>query len=417
MSFSSRYIYRNICDNIGATTVAMQNLYSVEVAHGAKWRKQQFAERERQHNEWCRRLKMHNEFICTPDFPNWEALFIEDMIKMKEKLFTGIQPTGDLHLGNYLGAIRPSVDYQNDYECLFCIADQHAITTFQKPEALRESTLSVAAALVASGIRADEHILFKQSNNSDHASLASILNCITPMGRLSRMTQFKDKSGENEERVSCGLFVYPILMAADILAYRATRVPVGNDQKQHLELVQYIAGKFNRDFACENFFPKPFPLIPDLSARVMSLRDSTQKMSKSDSSAMSRITFSDDADSIAHKVKKAQTTIVNLPDNVTALAEINSPIFRNFVNIYASLLRQTTERALQDIGGMGFADFKPLLCDVLISEFLPITIEANNLLKNDRTYLQKMLDKGGDEASSLSAPILRKVYDIVGFGQ
>ncbi len=331
---------------------------------------------------------------------------------MNNRIFSGIQPTGDLHLGNYLGAIRNWVDLQADYECIFCIVDQHAITTFQDPKELQESTLSAAAALMASGIKIDKHILFNQSLNPDHASLAWVFNCVARIGWLNRMTQFKEKAGKNRENASSGLYIYPNLMAADILVYKATHVPVGEDQKQHLELARDIAMKFNNDWGSDDFFTPPEPLIFEVAARVMSLRDGTKKMSKSDPSDMSRITFADSADDIVKKIRKAKTDPEPLPSEMAGLEGRLEAI--NLLGIYAALQRQTPAQSLQQAAGKSFADFKGELADILIAEFAPITAEMQRLLQ-DKAELLKQLRDGAMRAQSISQPVLQAVYDKIGF--
>jgi tryptophanyl-tRNA synthetase len=329
----------------------------------------------------------------------------------KPRVFSGIQPTGNLTLGNYLGAIRNWAPLQKDYECIYCVVDQHALTVFQDPAGLREATRQVAAALIACGIDTDKHILFNQSQNPDHAELAWYFNCVARMGWLNRMTQFKEKAGSNKENASTGLFVYPNLMAADILAYRATHVPVGEDQKQHLELARDIAIKFNNDWNVPDFFPVIEPLILGEATRVMSLRDGTKKMSKSDPSDMSRINLTDTADEIAKKIKKAKTDPENLPTDKKGFA--GRPEAENLVTIYAALTHQTVETALSEIGGSQFGAFKQILADAAVAHLEPITTEMNRLLE-DRAEIDRILAKGGERAKALSAPILKEVRDTLG---
>ncbi|MEX2455025.1 MAG: tryptophan--tRNA ligase, partial [Rhodospirillaceae bacterium] len=285
------------------------------------------------------------------------------------RIFSGVQPTGNLHLGNYLGAIRNFVDLQNDYECIYCVVDLHAITVWQDPVELRKSTREVTAAFIAAGIDPEGSIIFNQSQVAAHAQLAWIFNCVSRLGWLNRMTQFKEKAGKNRENASVGLFAYPNLMAADIMAYRATHVPVGEDQKQHLELTRDIAQKFNNDFGVE-FFPLVEPLIFGEATRVMSLRDGTKKMSKSDPSDQSRITFTDSADEISKKVRRAKTDPEPLPSEIAGLEE--RPEAANLVGIYAALARTTSAEVLQEFGGRGFGDFKPALADLAIEKLAPI---------------------------------------------
>ncbi|MEM9989325.1 MAG: tryptophan--tRNA ligase [Pseudomonadota bacterium] len=328
------------------------------------------------------------------------------------RVFSGVQPTGNLHLGNYLGAIRKFVDLQYEYECLYCIVDLHAITVWQDPKALRDQTLEIAAAYIAAGVDPQRAIIFHQSAVTAHAELAWVFNCIARMGWLNRMTQFKDKAGKDKERASVGLFVYPNLMAADILAYRATHVPVGEDQKQHLELARDIAAKFNNDFEAENFFPLPEPLIKGAGARVMSLRDGSAKMSKSDPSDLSRIGLRDDADTMLKKIKKAKTDPEPLPSEVDGLdgrAEA-----RNLVGLYAALAGKTMEEVLQEYGGQGFGVFKPALADLTVASIAPISEEMNRLLEAP-AHLSNILSQGAERADKIAAPILKEVKETVGF--
>ncbi|MBP5856365.1 tryptophan--tRNA ligase [Marivibrio halodurans] len=328
------------------------------------------------------------------------------------RVFSGIQPTGHLTLGNYLGAIRNWVPLQREFECLYCIVDLHAITMFQEPAALHAATRQVAAALIACGIDPTRHILFNQSLNPDHAELAWYFNCVARMGWLSRMTQFKEKAGKDRERASAGLFVYPNLMAADILAYRANRVPVGEDQKQHLELANSIADKFNHDWEVPGYFPEIDPLILGEATRVMSLRDGTKKMSKSDPSDMSRINLTDTADQIAQKIRKAKTDPEPLPTEAAGFE--NRPEARNLVTIYAALTDKSVADALAEVGGQGFGDFKKQLADAAVAHLSPITEEMNRLLA-DPAEIDATLFKGGEKARALSRPVLAQVRDILGF--
>ena len=333
------------------------------------------------------------------------------------RIFSGIQPTGNLHLGNYLGAIRNWIDLQGDYECLYCIVDLHAITQYvelgQEPDELRASTREVTAGLIAAGIDPDSNILFNQSQNPDHASLAWIFNCVARLGWLNRMTQFKEKAGKRRENASVGLYAYPNLMAADILAYLATHVPVGDDQKQHLELSRDIAQKFNNDFKVD-LFPLPEPLILGEATRVMSLRDGRNKMSKSDASEYSRINLTDSADDIAQKIRRAKTDPDALPTDPGGLE--GRPEADNLVGIYAALARKSREDTLGHVGGMQFSQFKQELTELAVSVLGPITDEMQRLVK-DPGYIDTVLHKGGEQAREMSRPVLREVYDAVGFVQ
>ncbi|MEO0412187.1 MAG: tryptophan--tRNA ligase [Pseudomonadota bacterium] len=329
------------------------------------------------------------------------------------RVFSGVQPTGQLHLGNYLGAIRNWVALQADYECLYCLVDLHAITVWQDPDALTEATYEGAAALIASGIDPDTSIVFNQSQVAAHAELAWIFSCVARIGWLDRMTQFKDKAGKNKQRASVGLYTYPVLMAADILTYRATHVPVGEDQKQHLELTRDIAEKFNHDYG-EDFFPLTEPLIQAEGARIMSLRDGTSKMSKSDPSDLSRINLTDDADAIARKVRKARTDADGLPSDAEGLED--RPEARNLVDIMAALQGASQEVVLRDFGGQGFAAFKDALADVAVSRLSPIT-DKMNALREDKAHLKAILARGADRAEELAAPIIKDVKEIAGFVQ
>jgi tryptophanyl-tRNA synthetase len=328
-------------------------------------------------------------------------------------IFSGIQPTGNLHLGNYLGAIRNWVAMQKDYECIFCIVDLHAITVPQDPQALRQSTREVTAAYIAAGIDPDECIIFNQSTVSGHAELAWILGCHTPMGWLNRMTQFKEKAGKKRDQAMSGLYTYPVLMAADILLYKATDVPVGEDQKQHLELARDVAGAFNRYYDTE-FFPIPEPRIFGSATRVMSLRDGNAKMSKSDASDMSRITFTDDADAIANKIKRAKTDPDVLPSEAKGLE--GRPEAENLVGIYGALADQTVDQVLAEFGGKGFGQFKPALSELAVSVLSPITSEMNRMLA-DPAYVDGVLRHGYERANAIAAENLKEVKRLVGFVQ
>lgn len=328
-----------------------------------------------------------------------------------KRIFSGVQPTGNLHLGNYLGAIRNWVRLQEEYECLYCVVDLHAITQPQDPAALRASTREVTASLIASGIDPKGSIIFNQSQVSAHAELAWIFNCVAKIGWLNRMTQFKDKAGKNREKASAGLYIYPVLMAADILAYKATHVPVGEDQKQHLELTRDIAASFNDAYGVE-FFPLTEPLIFGEATRVMNLRDGTKKMSKSDESDYTRINLTDDADLIAQKIRKARTDPLPLPGSARELTE--RPEANNLIGIYAALADITRDAVCQQFDGAQFSGFKNDLADLAIAKLSPITAEMRRLL-NDPAHIDAVLRDGATRADAMAAPILREVQDIVGF--
>ncbi len=338
------------------------------------------------------------------------------MTQPKNRVFSGVQPTGNLHLGNYLGAIRNFVGLQETHECIYCVVDLHAITVWQDPKELAANTREVAAAYIAAGIDPERHIIFNQSKVSAHAELAWILNCVARVGWLSRMTQFKDKAGKDREQASVGLYAYPVLMAADILAYRATHVPVGDDQKQHLELARDVAQKFNNDFAesgGKDFFPLPEPLIMGPATRVMSLRDGTKKMSKSDPSDYSRITLKDDADAIALKIRKAQTDPEPLPETVEGLAGRAGA--DNLVGIYAALSGKSKAEVLVEFGGKQFGIFKPALAELAVAKLSPITGEMKRMLEKDQGYIDAVLEKGAARAHAIADPVLKQVRNIVGF--
>jgi tryptophanyl-tRNA synthetase len=327
-----------------------------------------------------------------------------------QRIFSGIQPTGIPHLGNYLGAIRNWVALQDGHDCIFCVVDLHAITQWQDPATLADHTREMAASYIACGIDPTRNILFHQSAVHAHVRLAWIFNCVARMGWLNRMTQFKDKAGRDRENVSTGLFTYPNLMAADILVYHATRVPVGDDQRQHLELANDIAQKFNHDFGAE-FFPMIEPMIMGPAARVMSLRDGTKKMSKSDASEQSRINMSDDADTIALKIRRAKTDPEPLPGDVEGLE--NRPEARNLVGIYAALADTDHAGVLREHGGRGFGAFKQVLADLLIDRLTPIAAETNRLLA-DRAALDAILRDGAHRAAALADPICAEAERLVG---
>ena len=330
----------------------------------------------------------------------------------KEKLvFSGVQPSGNLHLGNYLGALKNFVSLQKSTECIYCVVDLHAITIFQDPKELRENILETIAGFIASGLDHKKSIIFNQSSISGHAELAWILNCVSRIGWLNRMTQFKDKAGKNKEKASVGLYIYPNLMAADILLYKATHVPVGADQKQHLELCRDIAQKFNSDFK-NNFFPIPEPLIQKNISRVMSLRDGTKKMSKSDESNYSRIDLKDSPDEIVKKIKKAKTDSLPIPDNLKNLQD--KPESFNLVNIYSDLIEKTPEKVLDEIKGKEYSFLKNKLTDVLVDKICPIGEEIKKLM-NDKTYLEKILKDGREKAGAMAQHNLKEIKNIVGF--
>jgi len=330
----------------------------------------------------------------------------------KPRVLSGIQPTGTVQLGNYLGALVNWVAMQDTHEAFYCIVDLHAITIAQDPAALRQNTLDLAASLIGCGIDPEKATLFHQSAVREHTELAWIFNCVARLGWLNRMTQFKEKAGKDKERASVGLYTYPVLQAADILVYKATHVPVGEDQKQHLELARDIAAKFNHDYDHEDFFPLPEPLIQGPGARIMSLRDGTKKMSKSDPSDLSRINLNDDADLMIKKIRKAKTDPEPLPDNLDALKE--RPEADNLIGIYAALSQQTKEAVLTQYAGKGFGDFKPALADLTVETLSPITSEVARLSKN-QDYLKKILNDGAEKARATTAPILEEVRQIVGF--
>lgn len=325
-----------------------------------------------------------------------------------------MQPTGNLHLGNYLGAVRNWVALQHDYECFFCMVDMHAITIPQDPAELRQATREVAAAYIASGIDPEHCAIFPQSALGGlHTELAWILGTVTPLGWLNRMTQFKEKAGKKREQASLGLYGYPVLMAADILLYHATHVPVGEDQKQHLELARDIAGAFNAQFGVD-FFPLPEPQIFGAATRVMSLRDGTAKMSKSDASDQSRINMTDDADAIANKIKRAKTDPEMLPTEPDGLE--NRPEAANLVGIFAALSDRTTENVLQEYGGQGFGKFKPALSELAVEVMAPITGEMRRLLA-DPAEIDRKLAAGAARGRAVAEPILKQAKDLVGFLQ
>jgi tryptophanyl-tRNA synthetase len=328
-----------------------------------------------------------------------------------KRIFSGVQPTGNLHLGNYLGAIRNWVRLQQDYESIFCVVDMHAITQWQDPAELRQSTREVTAAFIAAGIDPEACVIFHQSAVPGHAQLAWVFNCVARMGWLNRMTQFKEKAGKHKENASVGLFAYPNLMAADILLYKATHVPVGEDQKQHLELTRDIAQKFNNDFERE-VFPITEPLILGEATRVMSLRDGTKKMSKSETSDFSRINLTDDADLIAQKIRKAKTDPEPLPESVDGLE--GRPEAANLVNIFAALSDRTRADVLTEFGGQPFSAFKQSLTDQAVASLAPMTAEMSRLLDNPGE-IDAILARGAERAQVIAGPVLEEVYETVGF--
>ena len=342
------------------------------------------------------------------------------MSKTPPRVFSGVQPTGNLHLGNYLGAITRFVDLQKDHECLYCVVDMHAITVAQDPAELTRNIREVTAAFLAAGIDPKAHIVFNQSRVSQHAELAWVFNCVARIGWLNRMTQFKEKAGRNRENASVGLYDYPVLMASDILLYHADAVPVGEDQKQHLELTRDIAGKFNNDFGKrirelglgDAFFPLPEPVISGPATRVMSLKDGSKKMSKSDPSDLSRINLTDDADTIARKIKKAKTDPEPLPGEEKGLE--GRPEAANLVGIFAALSGMSRADVLKQFGGQGFGVFKPALSELAVEKLAPIGDEMRRLMA-DPAYIDAVLEDGAERARAIAAPIYANVKKIVGF--
>ena len=341
-------------------------------------------------------------------------------MSFKELVFSGVQPTGNLHLGNYLGAITKFVALQETHDCIYCVVDMHAITVWQDPAELTRNTREVTAAFIAAGIDPKKHIVFNQSQVTAHAELAWIFNCVARIGWLNRMTQFKEKAGKDRENASVGLYVYPSLMAADILAYRATHVPVGEDQKQHLELARDIAQKFNNDYGDsirghgfgDMFFPLPEPIIQGPATRVMSLRDGSKKMSKSEPSDYSRINLTDDADAIAQKIRKAKTDPEPLPSELKGLEP--RPEADNLVGIFAALDNKTKADVLRDFGGAQFSGFKSALVDLAVAKLGPIGAEMKKLVQ-DSAYIDAVLADGAQRAAAIADPNMKAVKDIVGF--
>ena len=333
------------------------------------------------------------------------------MTTHKPLVFSGMQPNGNLHLGNYLGALKNWVKMQQDMNCIYCVVDMHALTTWVDPKELTQSIREVTAAYIAAGVDPAKTILFNQSQVHEHAELAWIFNCVARMGWLNRMTQFKEKAGKNRENSSVGLFVYPDLMAADILAYKATHVPVGEDQKQHLELARDIAQKFNNDYNVPDYFPLPDPVITGPATRVMSLRDGSKKMSKSDESDYSRINLTDDADAIVQKIRKARTDPNPLPDSEKGFE--GRPEAENLINIYAALADETREQAIARFAGQQFSGFKNELAELAVSKISPITTEMRRLL-GDPAEIDRILKAGAQKARAICAPIVAEVKRMTG---
>ena len=329
----------------------------------------------------------------------------------KKLVFSGVQPTGNLHLGNYLGALKNFVSLQKEMNCIYCVVDLHAITVYQSPNELRNNVLETVASFLATGLSPDKSIIFNQSSVSGHAELAWILNCVSKIGWLNRMTQFKDKAGSDKEKASVGLYIYPNLMAADILLYKATHVPVGADQKQHLELSRDIAQKFNNDFRCKDFFPLPEPLIPENISRVMSLRDGTKKMSKSEESDYSRINLKDSAEEIKKKIKKAKSDSEQIPGDLKSLE--NKPEALNLINIYSEISKTSLDKVLNLMSGKEYSFLKKELADLLVSEITPIGKEINKLLE-DKAYLEQILKKGKEKANIIAEENLKNIREKVG---
>ena len=333
---------------------------------------------------------------------------------MRKKIFSGVQPTGNLHLGNYLGAIKNFVELQNqkENECIFCVVDLHAITIKQDPKELKKNIRETTATFIASGINSSKSIIFNQSMVSAHSEAAWILSCVSRMGWLNRMTQFKEKAGKDKEKASIGLYSYPILMAADILLYDASHVPVGDDQKQHLELCRDIAQKFNNDFNAPNFLKAPEPLIQKQFSRIMSLKDGMKKMSKSDPSDLSRINLTDEKDEISNKIKRAKTDPMQMPNDIAELKE--RPEAGNLLGIYSSLKNQNLEKSINEFHGKNFLEFKAKLSEVLIEKIDPISKEIKKLL-NDEKYLDEILLKGSEKADTIASNKIKKIKEFIGF--
>ena len=329
----------------------------------------------------------------------------------KKKIFSGVQPTGNLHLGNYLGAIKNFVALQNGNDCIYCVVDLHAITVKHDPKELKKNTLEIIASFLATGLDYRKNILFNQSSVSAHAEFAWILNCVSRIGWMNRMTQFKEKAGKNKENASVGLFVYPNLMAADILLYDTTHVPVGEDQKQHLEITRDIAQKFNNDFNCEGLLTIPEPLIQKEFSRIMSLKDGKNKMSKSDPSEHSRINLKDEKDVIAQKIKKAKTDSLPIPTYVEEF--VQRPEAKNLLNIYCSLSGGDFKKTLNEFGGKNFSFLKEKLTELLISKICPIGVEIKKLLKDEK-FLNSVLQEGNLKANLKANNNLNKIYNKIG---
>ncbi|MFK7902323.1 MAG: tryptophan--tRNA ligase [Nitratireductor sp.] len=342
------------------------------------------------------------------------------MSQPSNRVFSGVQPTGNLHLGNYLGAIKRFVSLQDTHECIYCVVDLHAITVWQDPSELQNNIREVASAFIAAGVDPKKHIIFNQSQVSGHAELAWVFNCVARMGWLNRMTQFKEKAGKNRENASVGLFSYPTLMASDILLYRATHVPVGDDQKQHLELTRDIAAKFNNDFSDQiaklqhgdSYFPMTEPLIEGPATRIMSLRDGSKKMSKSDPSDKSRINLTDDADTIAMKIRKAKSDSDALPVTLEALKE--RPEANNLIGIYAALNEQSKEDVLNEFGGKEFSALKPALAELAVEKLSPINGEMKRLMDASGD-VDAILRDGASRANEIAQGTIKEVKDIIGF--
>ncbi len=333
---------------------------------------------------------------------------------MGKKIFSGVQPTGNLHLGNYLGAIKNFVELNNDKanECIFCVVDLHAITVKQDPKELKKNIRETVATFIASGIDPKKSIIFNQSGVAAHSEGAWILSCVARMGWLNRMTQFKEKAGKDKEKASVGLYSYPILMAADILLYDATHVPVGDDQKQHLELCRDIAQKFNNDFGIEDFLKVPEPLIQKEFSRIMSLKDGSKKMSKSELSDLSRINLSDSKDQIINKIKKAKTDPLPMPNDIKELEE--RPEAQNLLGIYSNLTNSTLDNSLKKFAGKNFSEFKEVLSALLVNKFIPISDEIKKLL-NEQSYLDSVLLDGVEKADKIASKKVKNIKEIVGF--
>ena len=333
---------------------------------------------------------------------------------MAKRIFSGVQPTGNLHLGNYLGAIKNFVNLNNDKEniCIFCVVDLHAITIKQDPKELKENIRETVATFIASGIDPKKSIIFNQSSVPAHSEGAWLLSCIARMGWLNRMTQFKEKAGKDKEKASVGLYSYPILMAADILLYDTTHVPVGDDQKQHLELCRDIAQKFNNDFARDDFFNLPEPLIQKEFSRIMSLKDGTKKMSKSDLSDLSRINLTDNKNDIINKIKKAKTDPLPMPSNLEELEK--RPEAKNLIGIYSSLMGLNLDQTVKNYSGKNFSEFKENLSQILVENIEPISLEIQKLL-NDKSYLDEIILEGSHKASEIASEKIKKIHEILGF--